>query len=107
MALSQPKERRISARRKVVTDLPGKLTMATSGDEVHCQPIDLSPFGIGIFAEEEIEDESQFILHVGQLEIQLEMVWSEESPGEKVGYRYGLRVMTPGIDLEKLFEDYL
>ena len=106
MGMPRPKERRFGERIKAVKHLPGQLLFAESGEEIDCRPLDVSEFGMGVFTEEELpEEEENYILRVGELDINLLRVYHLESPGDAVGYRSGFRVMDPEIDLMKVFTE--
>jgi hypothetical protein len=104
MGLPKPRERRFEPRRRTIGFLPGELLAASGADgPIECKPIDVSAFGLGIFSEADLEETRDYVLKMGGQLIELELIWSEESPGKMVGYRHGLRVKDPRLDLEALF----
>jgi hypothetical protein len=103
MGLPKPRERRFEPRRRTIGFLPGQLTAVGRDEAIECKPIDVSAFGLGIFSEDDLEDAKDYVLKIGGREVELELIWSEESPGKMVGYRHGLRVKDPELDLEALF----
>lgn len=103
MALPQLVEMRAHRRRCLVGFMPGRLYTSDRRREIVCRPLDVSPSGLGLFSEEELDEGGKdFILIVAGHEIELELVWSMESPGLRVGYRHGFKAKDPGINLEEL-----
>jgi hypothetical protein len=103
MGLRQPTELRLHRRRRLVGFMPGRLFIAETGEEIVCRPLDVSAYGLGMFTEDEIDEfVHDFVLVVAERTIRLERVYSQESPGLKVGYRHGFRVKDRDVDLEKL-----
>ena len=98
------KERRFEARRRTAKSLPGRLLRADNHIAVDCKALDVSAYGMGIFSEQELED-GHYLLEVDQQQIELELVWRQETPvaAVAVGYRYGLRLVRPVADFETLF----
>ncbi len=104
MQLHQLSELRAQRRRRIIGFMPGRLYTADRSQEIYCRPLDVCPLGLGIFTEDEIEDEigQDFVLIIAEREIELTRVYSVESPGLKVGYRHGFKVKDQSVDLEKM-----
>ena len=98
-------EKRIHPRQKVLRFLPGKLYREDdlNGDQIPCRPLDVSAMGLGIFTEEELEEGDRLILRLQGEDVELIVVWMMESPGETVGFRYGLKAKQAGVNLEEIF----
>jgi hypothetical protein len=104
MNLAKALDRRLATRRATFGALPGKLICKEPFVEVVCRPLDVSVHGIGIFTEDELPEESfDFVLLILDQTVELQKVWWRESPGDRVGFRYGFLVKEANLDLEALF----
>ena len=107
MALPSVLEHRRHSRRRIVGFMPGRLFTADRREEFYYRPLDVSPYGLGLFAEDKLDEiGSDFVLVLAEHEIELQLVWSTESPGDRFGYRHGFKVKDPNLDLEQLCREY-
>jgi hypothetical protein len=102
MALPLFKEKRISERKALTGLLPGKM-LNVEGQEIHCQPKDLSTHGLGITSDANMEIGSILILKARNKNIQLEVSWVQPGFEKRDQFRYGLTTKDPSVDLEKVF----
>lgn len=100
-------ENRLQHRHRLLGSMPGQLCTRDKSREFYCRPLDVSPYGFGIFTDEQLDGFGRdFILVLANREIELQLVWSEENPGDRFGYRNGFKVIHASIDLEQVCRDY-
>jgi hypothetical protein len=103
MALPKYAERRLSERRKVVHPISAQLCTQDGRIEADCQLLDVSEAGLGVFTEDEVGNPGDTILlFISGTQFEVELVWSRENPGKKVGYRLGLKRKDERINIEEI-----
>lgn len=98
-------EKRKNRRRYLTGLLPGKITFFEQDQNIACQPVDISPEGLGILTNLVMKAGTQVELHTKGRRILLEVSWGQPDFAKSDLYRYGLKVLSPGIDLEALFAE--
>jgi hypothetical protein len=95
------KERRISDRKRLTGLMPGRFVVDQK--DVDAKPLDVSAHGLGIVCDTQIAVGSKAILHIGERQIPLEVLWSEQDFGKHDMWRYGLVCSDQKINIESEF----
>ncbi len=100
------KEKRRSDRVILTGLMPGKMHIGSkTGKLFSARPIDVSPQGLGIITTEVFKDGTRVFLEIDSYMIEMETVWKKVEFSKHSEYRYGLRMLKPGLNLEELFKN--
>lgn len=102
MGLPLFQEKRISIRRSLTGLLPGRLT-TVDGQDIICQPKDVSSHGLGITSQTILPVGAVLILKLKNKNVMLEVTWSQPGFGKRDIFRYGLITKDHSLDLESSF----
>lgn len=96
------KERRLNTRRRLTGLLPGKIIDKDS-QVISCRPVDVSKDGVGILAEDILEEGMTLTLQSPNGDIELEVMWKKQDYGKQNLFRYGLVTKDSSNNLENIF----
>lgn len=102
MGLPLFKEKRLSTRRSLTGLLPGRLTTVT-GEDIECQPKDVSSHGLGITSHSIFPVGTLVVLQLKHKSISLEIAWVQPGFGKRDMFRYGLVTKDLDANIEKAF----
>jgi hypothetical protein len=103
MGLALFKERRIVNRRRLTGLLPGRMVNAETGKDMAVKPVDISPNGLGIIIDSELEPGMEIHLKIKDRDIKFQVAWGQPDFGKNDRFRYGLVTLEPSDDIEKEF----
>ena len=95
------KERRLSERKRLTGLLPGRLVV--NSKDVDVKPLDVSSHGMGVICSAQFSVGSKASLIIGERQIPLEIIWSEQDFGKHDLWRYGLVCTDQQVNLENEF----
>lgn len=95
------KERRISERKRLTGLMPGRLVI--NSKDVVVKPLDVSEHGMGIVCAAQFPVGTKAALMIGDRQLPLEVIWSEQDFGKHDMWRYGLVCTDQGVSLELEF----
>jgi len=92
--------------RKILTGLlPGPLRIKSTGEIVSSKPTDISAKGLGLLIDKEIALSEVLVLRYHSKDISLKVIWIKPDLAREHRFRYGLQLLNPKEDLEKIFTE--